>query len=106
MQRYLATVRTEFHVEVDETKFTPEFFAEFSSFMWHMDTVEEAVEHLADLFARGLIRGDADEFIEGYGPAKDMGIRFIVERDVPNPVSADLRVDVDIELVSADALAA
>lgn len=99
MQRYQVTARTEFQVEVDETKFTEDFFAEFSSVMWHMDTVEEAVEHLADLFARGMIRGGEDEFIEGYGPAREMGIRFIVENASAHPVSADLRMRIDIDLV-------
>lgn len=96
MRSFDITIRSDFRVEVDETKFTPEFFAEFSRYMWAMDSVEEAVAHLADLFARGMIRGDRNEFIEGYGPAAEMGIRFIVERASPMPSAVDLTMQVDV----------
>lgn len=96
MRTFDAVVRTNFRVEVDETKFTPEFFEEFSSYMWTMTTVEEAVEHLADLFSRGIVDGAKDSFIEGFGPAAEMGIRFIVDRASPWPHAADLSMEVDI----------
>jgi hypothetical protein len=96
MRKFEIVARTDFTVEVDESKFTPEFFAEFSSYMWHMDRVEDAVEHLADLFARGLIRGEKNEFVEGYGDIEALGVRFIIHNDTVRPVSADLRMEIDL----------
>jgi hypothetical protein len=63
-------------VTLDETKFTPQFMAEFRESFFHFTTTEEHALHLAQLHARGV--SDDGEFIEGYGPAKDMGIRFKV----------------------------
>lgn len=60
-------------VEVDETKFTPEFMEMFQNVFFKFETIDEHLEHLAQLEARGVIRGD---FIEGYGHQKDMGIRI------------------------------
>lgn len=62
-------------VELDETKFTEEFMEEFRDMMYNYTTIEEHVEHLAQLKARGLIE-HFNPFIEGYGPASDMGINI------------------------------
>lgn len=64
-------------VTVDETKFTPEFYAEFVATMYPYETLDRHMEHLAQLYARGVV--DNGEFIEGYGPAKGMGIKLAVE---------------------------
>ncbi|GAB6043322.1 hypothetical protein [Endothiovibrio diazotrophicus] len=64
-------------VTVDETKFTPEFLAEFSSYMFPFEDVDEHIKHLAQMHARGLADYPST-FIEGYGEAKDMGIKFKV----------------------------
>lgn len=61
-------------VEVDETKFDEEFMAEFRDYMYPFDTIEEHMEHLAQLNARGL--ADNCSFIEGYGEASEFGIKF------------------------------
>lgn len=61
-------------VGVDEAKFTDQFMAEFRTAFHDFRTLDEHREHLAQLFARGLISNDA--FIEGYGQAADMGITF------------------------------
>ncbi len=61
-------------VTVDESKFTEEFMQEFSESFFPIDTIDEHREHLAQMYARGVC--DDDGFIEGYGPAKDMGIKF------------------------------
>ena len=53
-------------VTVDETKFTPEFYAEFRASMYPFDSLDEHIEHLAQLHARGIADGPND-FIEGYG---------------------------------------
>jgi hypothetical protein len=61
-------------VEVDESKFTPEFMEEFRESFFPFDTIDDHREYLAELYARGGISGFPTEFIEGYGPAKDFGI--------------------------------
>lgn len=70
------TVRVEqiFEVSIDDTKFTPEFMAEFNRTMYRFGSVNRHIEHLAQLYARGI----ADEygFIEGYGKASEFGIKF------------------------------
>jgi hypothetical protein len=63
-------------VEVDETKFTPQFMEEFRAIMYPFQTLDQHLEHLAQLHARGIV--DDYSFIEGYGPAADMGIKFHV----------------------------
>jgi len=60
-------------VTVDETKFTPEFLADFRRVMYPLNTVEDHIEHLAQLYARGVY-DNFTGFIEGYGPPKDFGI--------------------------------
>lgn len=62
-------------VEVDESKFDEEFMAEFREYMYPFDTVEEHMEHLAQLNARGLAYNY--DFIEGYGPTDEAGIKFV-----------------------------
>ena len=44
----------------------------YQRYFYDFDTVEEHVENLAQLEARGLIGWD--NFVEGYGNIKDMGI--------------------------------
>lgn len=63
-------------VTVDETKFTEEWMAEFRRHFYPFDTLDEHIEHLGELFSRGLINEFGDPFIEGYGNASEMGIRF------------------------------
>jgi hypothetical protein len=66
-------------VTIDESKFDATFMAEFRASFYPFTTVNEHLEHLGQLFARGL--ADNGDFIEGYGPAKDMGIRFKIVDD-------------------------
>jgi hypothetical protein len=65
-------------VTIDETKFTPEFLAEFDQYVFKFGTDSEAIDrhfkHLAQLYTRGIY--DDYSFIEGYGQAEDMGIKF------------------------------
>lgn len=62
-------------VTLDETKFTPEFFAEFNASIFDAgNDINAHFKYLAELYATG--RNDEDDFIEGYGPARDMGIRL------------------------------
>lgn len=64
-------------VTVDEAKFTPEFMEEFRQYLYDFDTVEEHIEHIAQLAARGVIETPC--FIEGYGDSQLMGIKAEVQ---------------------------
>jgi hypothetical protein len=70
-------VRQIVRVTLDETKFTPEFMAEFRQSFYPFDTIERHAEHLGQLVARGvhdLSPYSPDEFVEGYGAIGEMGI--------------------------------
>ena len=74
-KRFEVEVSRLVEVIVDESKFTEEFMESFRKTI--NSTVYELSEHIAHLgwlFAAG--RADDDQFIEGYGPAKEMGIKF------------------------------
>jgi hypothetical protein len=62
-------------VEVDESKFTPEFLAEFRKYFYNFYDIDDHIEHLAQRCARGIYDTYSD-FIEGYGPPKDFGIKL------------------------------
>lgn len=64
-------------VGLDETKFTPEFMEDFRNHFYDFNTIEDHAKHLAQMYARGLIT-EYSEFIEGYGPPKELGIIFDV----------------------------
>ncbi|WP_297803699.1 hypothetical protein [uncultured Brevundimonas sp.] len=64
-------------VAVDESKFTEEFLSEYRKDFYPFQTIDDHREHLAILYARGVLTGWRDEFIEGYGPASEMGITFM-----------------------------
>jgi len=61
-------------VEIDETKFTEEFIETFREVFYNFHDIEDHIEHLAQLHCRGI--ADNYSFIEGYGEAKEMGIKF------------------------------
>lgn len=73
----VVTVIQNIEVEVDETKFTPQFMEEFRSYMFsHFDTLDDHIRHIAQLHARGVIDASSSgEFIEGYGPIEEFGIK-------------------------------
>lgn len=78
MSKWFAVVETELSIEVDETKFTEEWMAEFRKSFYQFYTVQDHVEHLAQLQARGIVElPDSRAFIEGYGNPADMGIKII-----------------------------
>ena len=64
-------------VTVDESKFTPEFMEEFRRMFFPFETIEEHLEHLAYLAATGQI-AEWPQFIEGYGPSEEMGIKVSI----------------------------
>lgn len=72
-------------VKLDADKFDEAFMNEFRASFYRFDTIEEHAEHLAQLQARGVCDLDSygGEFVEGYGPSKDMGISAkVIETDV------------------------
>ncbi len=71
------TVVQSIRVTVDERKFTPEFMREFRDSFYDFDTLNEHIMHLGQLCARGIV--DDFSFIEGYGRANLMGIKFVAE---------------------------
>lgn len=64
-------VTSEVEVTVDETKFTPEWMAEWRGSFYHFHTVEDHIQHIGQLAAREMLN---PSFTEGYGPLSDMGI--------------------------------
>ncbi len=74
MTKRMICVRQFIEVEMDDAKFDADFMAEFVAHFYPFDTLERHAEHLAQRFARGIV--DNGQFIEGYGYAADMGIRF------------------------------
>jgi hypothetical protein len=76
MVKQTVVVTTEVDVSIDESKFTEEWMAEFRQHFYSFTTVQDHIEHLAQLYARGVIDGFENEFVEGYGPLKEMGISF------------------------------
>ena len=63
-------------VTVDADAFTPQFMREFRQAFYNFQTLNEHIEHLAQLYVRGMVVNWPGEFIEGYGPREDMGIGF------------------------------
>lgn len=76
-------------VTVNEAKFTSEFMAGFRDAFYPFDDLNEHIEHIAQMTARGLLTGMEDEFIEGYGKVIDMGIKAEVV-DVETEVIIDV----------------
>ena len=65
-------------VELDESRFTPEWMEDFRDHFYRFDTLEEHAAHLAQMCARGMTANFGDPFIEGYGRTSEMEIKFKV----------------------------
>ena len=76
MSKSTYTVETTVTVEVDESKFTPEWMEGFNITFFHCPTIEGHRRRLAMMFAGGRIGGHPSEFVEGYGVLSDMGIKL------------------------------
>lgn len=75
-------------VELDEAKFTETFMKQFRAAFYPFYEIEDHAKHIAQLQARGLIDIELfHEFIEGYGPSKDMGLRAVVKDTTMEMVS-------------------
>lgn len=74
--KYRVVVTQFVEVELDESKFDDKFMEEFRASFYQFDNITEHVEHIAQLQARGVIDLECTpEFIEGYGPSNEMGIK-------------------------------
>lgn len=71
MSKHKAIVSIEVEVEIDDAMFTETFMEEFRESFYPFYDIERHIEHIAQLEARGLL----EDFTEGYGPIKDMGIK-------------------------------
>lgn len=75
-KKFTVEVQQIVEVELDETKFDEGFMQEFRDSFYNFDTLAEHAEHIAQLQARGLADLEfGSQFVEGYGPSSDMGIR-------------------------------
>jgi hypothetical protein len=83
-QKYDVTFTISVELEIDKSKFDEAFMKEFREGFYDFDTLDEHVAHLAQLYLRGI--NDDRDFIEGYGEAEEMGIKFLdytfVDEDV------------------------
>lgn len=70
-------------ITIDDSKFTEEFLAEFRESFYPFTTIDQHIDHLAQLAARGIVGDFGERFIEGYGPAADIGFEFkVIDTDV------------------------
>jgi len=79
MSKRIVEVTFNVEVEMDDSKFTPEFMEEFRETFFRFETLDEHAEHLAWLAVRERLD---ENFTEGYGPLNDMGIKVTVRDDV------------------------
>lgn len=61
-------------VTVNRRKFTKKFLTDFRKSFYNFQDIKDHLRHLAWLYATGRTQNGA--FIEGYGPAAEMGIVF------------------------------
>lgn len=87
MKTFTVEVTQTVEVTLDETKFDQAFFEAFNRHFFDFDdSLDEHAEHLGQMFARG-VEDEFSDFIEGYGPVKELGIKFKAvdcETDVVN----------------------
>ena len=72
----VVTVTQSVVIDVKPEAFTPEFMSEFAETMYPFDTLDQHIEHLAQLAARGILAAlpfydGRPDWIEGYGPAHE-----------------------------------
>lgn len=93
---YHVVVTLDVEVTLDASKFTPEFFGEYNNSITYRGgddgdiewALKNHAEHLAWVHATGVEDLESRvAFVEGYGPASDMGIRAIVT-DADSTVSS------------------
>lgn len=76
MAEFLIDVTQRVRVTLDETKFTEGFMEEFRGSFYPLFELRDHAEHIAQLQARNVIDLETTpEFVEGYGPSDEMGIK-------------------------------
>lgn len=76
MAKFEVCYSSTYEIEIDESKFTDEFMEEFRQHFFPFYDLEDHAEHIAQMQARGVIDIiSSPEFVEGYGPSNDMGIK-------------------------------
>ncbi|WP_210320107.1 hypothetical protein [Pseudaminobacter soli (ex Zhang et al. 2022)] len=77
MKTFEIEVRQTVKVTLDESKFTEPFMEEFRAHFFPFYDVEDHAKHIAQLTAREVadFGHNRHEFVEGYGPIGDFGIR-------------------------------
>lgn len=88
IRKFTVDVTQSIEVELDADKFDDAFMEEFREGFFPFFDLRDHAEHIAQLQARGVVDTGphGGEFIEGYGPSTDMGIKARV-------------TDTDIEVV-------
>lgn len=78
-QTFVVEVTSEVQVTLDESRFDAEFMKGFREAFYQFNSIEQHARHLAQMQARGLLDEPqlTNKFIEGYGPANDMGIEIV-----------------------------
>jgi hypothetical protein len=76
MKTFTVNVTQTVEVSLNEAMFTKEFMEEFSRDFFYVNELEDHAEHIAQMAARELYNfgQHSNDFVEGYGPLKDMGI--------------------------------
>jgi len=76
MKTFTIEVTQTVEVTLDEAKFDAEFMEEFNQTFYNFgNNLDRHAKHLGQMFARG-VEDEFSDFIEGYGPVKEMGIKF------------------------------
>ena len=83
-KKFRVEVSQTIEVELDGSKFNEAFLAEFRESFYPFMTMQDHAEHIAQLQARGVIDCErTPDFIEGYGPSNEMGIKAaVVETEI------------------------
>ncbi len=91
---FTVEVIREIEVELDDDIFTDQFMEAFRASFYAFDSVDEHVEHLAQMEARELI--GFDNFVEGYGDIKEMGITMKVTNQTEDVIDIDIPEEDDV----------
>jgi hypothetical protein len=99
MRTFVVDVTQRVTIRLDAAKFDEEFAKEFNSYITDFglpsdvldDMLDNHAEHLAQMQARGVVELDSysGEFVEGYGPSKEMGISATTDWTETEIVSRD-----------------
>ncbi|MGG9999726.1 hypothetical protein ACQU0X_06570 [Pseudovibrio ascidiaceicola] len=76
MARYRVELKSTVLIDIDESKFTEAFMAEYRKYFdSSFYEISQFAEHLADLNLREV--AENGDFVEGYGNIEERGIKFV-----------------------------